>query len=58
MDHPGAPGEAHGKEETMDEVFIDDSQGHGDDQLVVVQLGLGLKLNTKIQIHPPTQELF
>ena len=34
MDHPGAPGEVHGKEETMDEVFIDDSQGHGDDQLV------------------------
>ena len=29
-----ARGEAHGKEGRMDEVFIDDSQGHGDDQLV------------------------
>ena len=34
LDYDNAWGEAHGKEERMDEVFIDDSQGHGDDQLV------------------------
>ena len=34
VDYDNARGEAHGKEERMDEVFIDDSQGHGDDQLV------------------------
>ena len=34
VDYEDARGEAHGKEERMDEVFIDDSQGHGDDQLV------------------------
>ena len=34
MGYDNARGEAHGKEGRMDDVFIDDSQGHGDDQLV------------------------
>ena len=34
LEYDNARGEAHGKEGRMDEVFIDDSQGHGDDQLV------------------------
>ena len=59
MDHPGAPGEVHGKEETMDEVFIDDSQGHGDDQLVMnMYAELPVLQEIRIQCNHPVVIIF